>query len=524
MNKHLMRLAAACCLLAGGGALAGETLHRVSDSEPDSLDPQKMTSGNAVAISTDLFVGLIALDAGNHPIPGAAESWDISPDGKQWTFHLRKGLKWSNGDPLTGADFVYSFRRLVDPATAAADPSDLKQLVNFEDIVSGKEKDVTKLGVDSPDPLTVRLHLIAPRLALKFLLTDPQEFPLHRATIEKWGKDWIQPEHIVSNGPFVMKSWTPQSAIVMVKNPNFYDAASVKLDEVDWLNAEDLDAALRRFRAGELDFVDVLRTNIAYVRANMADVLHAAPTNVIQFMPINMTKGPLSKDVRLRQALNMAVDRETYVEKINPLHGIPAYSLTPTIVSDYTPPVFPFKDLTMAERIEQAKALMQAAGYGPDNHLKLTVTYPTRESTKQVLLAVAKMWQAIWVDLTLENCEFQIFEHRLNERDYELGMMGGAVNYDDYEYGLDNYRSDAGQFNWNGYSNPKFDDLYRRGGTSIDPGERRKLMQEAEAVVLGDYAVIPFNFDMRNRVVNPKLRGLVDGVLIPQSRYLSFAE
>jgi oligopeptide transport system substrate-binding protein len=521
----LSRLAAvAAALLIGWTAEAAQVLHRPSEAEPDSLDPHKMTSGNTVAIARDLFVGLIALDPADKPVPGAAESWEISPDGKLWTFHLRHGMKWSDGTPLTSADFLYSLRRLVDPATAADDPSDLVQVANYEAIVSGKEKDLTRLGVEAPDPDTLKLHLTSPRLALRFLLSDPQIFPVPRAQIEKWGKDWTRPEHIVSNGPFTLKSWTPQAQIVLTKNPNFYDAASVKLDEVDWLNADDMDAAMRRFRGGEFDWMDCLRTTIAFCRQNLADVMHVAPINSVGFFVFNMTKGPLSKDGRLREALSLAIDRETLLGKVLQLDQIPAYSIVPPVVSDYTPATLYFKGMPMADRIAKAKSLMQDAGYGPDHHLAITGTYPTRESTRQALLAVAAMWKPIWVDLTLENVEFKVYENRLNIKDYEMGIMAALGSYDDYENALDNYRSDAGDFNWAGYNNPKFDELFRRGGTSLDIAQRRELMQQAEALVLADNVIAPLYFDVRHRVMNPKLQGVVSGVLYPQSRYLSFAE
>jgi oligopeptide transport system substrate-binding protein len=502
-------------------SFAEEVLHRPSESEPQSLDPQKMTSANDQAIARDLFVGLIALDPHGVPVPGDAEKWDIAPDGKTWTFHLRHDLKWSNGDPLNSADFLYSFRRLADPKTAADDPSDLKQVVGFEAINSGKEKDLTKLGVTAPDPYTLILTLAEPRLALKFLISDPQLFPLPKATIEKWGNSWTQPEHMVSNGPYVMKSWTPQSEIVLVKNPNFYDSGSVKIDEVHWLDVEDTDAAFRRYRGGELDWMFLSRNTIALARKDLADQLHTAPVNSLDFIFFNMAKGLLSQDIRIRQALSMATDRETIVTKVDPMGDVPAYSMTPPVITDYIAPKLPFADTPMPERIAEAQKLMQAAGYGPDKMLKLTMSYPTRESTRQILLAIRQMWQKIYVDLTLENSEWQAFQSAVNLRNYQLGIMAALGPYNDYENGLDNYRTDAGNFNWCGYSNPKFDDLFHRGGTATDINVRRDLMQQAEQVVEADYAIIPIDYRTRNNVVSPKLEGFVDDQVYPQTRYLA---
>jgi len=521
---HVQRLLAAgfACAVLLGSAQAGPILYRPTVGEPESLDPQKTVSSYPIGIVRDMYMGLITLSNDGKPEPGIAESWDISPDGKSWTFHLRHDTKWSNGDPVTSDDFLYSFRRLVDPKTAAADPSDLKQLVNFDAILNGREKDLTKLGVDAPDKYTLHLTLTEPRLALKFLLTDPQLFPLHRATIEKWGNEWTRAEHVVSNGPYRMTGWVPQAQITLVKNPNYFDPASVKIDEVHWLITADFDAALKRYQAGELDWVEVLRSRYAWAKANMADQLHHAPDNSFQFMNINMVKGKLSQDIRLREALNLAVDRDILVKKVTPLDQEPAYSLNPPVISDYTAPAMPLKDLTQDERNRKAKELVAAAGYGPDHPLKITVSYPTEDNTRQILLAIRQMLLPIGIELTLSNMEWQAYVETVNVHNFDIGYMGLVGSYDDYESGLDNFRSDAGDSSVGGYASVAFDDLFHRGGTATDIATRRQLMEQAERQVLGDYAIVPIYFGVLNRLVNPKLQGVLDDTRVPQSRFLSF--
>ncbi|HEV2675471.1 MAG TPA: peptide ABC transporter substrate-binding protein [Aliidongia sp.] len=523
MRYTSLRLAvvAAVLLQTAGVAQAAQVLHRMSEQEPETLDPQKSSSAGPLAIDRDLFMGLLTLDPDEHVVPGVAESWEISPDGRTWTLHLRHDAKWSTGEPLTAEDFVYSFRRLVDPKTAAADPSDLTQLIDFEEIVSGKEKDLTKLGVSAPDPYTLKLQLTAARLALKFLLTDPMLFPLHKASVEKWGNAWTQPEHLVGNGPFVMKSWVPQAQIVLTKNPNFYDAPSIKLDEVDWIVTEDLKAGLLRYRAGELDWMVLTRQNLPWARENLPDQLRTADANGYGFIFFNMKHGPLAQDIRLREALNLAIDRETLVTKVDPRGEKPAYGIIPPVTSDYTQQNMRFKDTPMPERLAKAKTLMKEAGYGPDHPLKLKLSYTTEESTRQLLLAIAAMWKPIGVDVTLDNMEWQVFVGITNERNYEIGYLNLVGTYDDYENGLDNFRSDAGIYNVNGYANPKFDDLFHRGGTSTDPLERRKLMEQAEQVMLDDYPLAPLEYYVLNVVVSPKLEGYVTKIIYDQSRFLS---
>jgi oligopeptide transport system substrate-binding protein len=512
----------ACVLPPLSPAQAAEALHRPNDGEPDSLDPQKTTSLYALGLDRDMFMGLIMLDAHAQPAPGLAESWDVSDDKKIWTFHLRHDAKWSNGDPVTADDFIYSFRRLVDPKTAAGDPSDLKQVVNFEAIVSGQEKDLTKLGVEAPDQYTVKLTLTEPRIVLPLLLTDPYMAALPRAVIEKWGEQWTRPEHIVASGPYMMKDWVPQSEVVLTKNPNFFDAATVKIEEVHWIEASDREAALKRYRGGELDWVGLTKTSLPWARANLPDQLHIGADNQIGFMPINLVKGPLAQDIRLREALNLAIDREILVTKLDPRGELPAYSLTPPVISNYTPQDMPLKEMTQADRTKRAKELVAAAGYSPDHPLKLTVSYPTQETTRQILLGIRAMLQPVGIEITLDNMEWQSYVGLIKNATYDLGYMGASGNYDDYESGLDNYRSDSGDYNWSHFKNPKFDDLFHRGGTATDMATRRELMQEAERTALADYPVVPLEYGVIDRLVNPKLVGVPDTEQMPQSRYLSF--
>jgi oligopeptide transport system substrate-binding protein len=511
-------------VLLSGAAEAAQVLHRPNDGEPDTLDAQKSTGAYALAIDRDMFIGLVTLSPHGEAVPGVATDWTVSADKKVWTFHLRHDAKWSNGDPLTSADFIYSFRRLVDPKTAAADYSDLKQVVNAEEIVSGKEKDLTKLGITAPDPYTLVMTLKEPRLILPLALTGGMDFPVHKATIEKWGDTWTQPGHIVSNGPYVMKSWTPQSEIVLEKNPQFWDAASVKIDEVHWLNAEERETALRRYLGGELDWVQLNRNTLKAAREARPEEFHRADDNSYAFIMFNMTRGAWSKDRRIREAMSIAIDRNILVEKINPLGEKPAYSVTPPVISNYTPQDYAWKNEPMPDRLKRAKALMAEAGYSPDHPLAITISYPTQESTRQILLAIRAMWQPLGVTLELQNMEWQVFVGQVNTRNFDIGTMSLTGTYDDYESGLDNYRSDAGEYNMCAYSNPKFDELFHRGQTATDMATRRTSIEEAERVMLDDYPLIPLYMGILNKLVNPKLRGFVDSNDLPQSRYLSFAD
>jgi len=505
-------------------ALAGTVLHRPSDAEPDTLDPQKTSSAESVGLDRELFVGLVTLDPELKPVPGVAERWEVSADGKIWTFHLRPTAKWSNGEPLTAADFVYSFQRLADPKTAASDVSDIEQIVNAKAIEAGKITDLSKLGVVATDAHTLTITLTDPSSTFLLLMTDPQVLPVNRTCLEKWGNSWTQPGHIVSNGAYMMESWTPQSAIILKKSPSFYDVDTVKIDEVDWVDASDLDAALRRFRGGELDWTRLTPPGVRWAKANMPDKLLSTPTDANYFLFFNMTKGVLATDIRLRQAINLAVNREVLVDKVDVRGEQPAYGIVPPVVPNYTQQSLPFKATKMADRLAEAKQLVAAAGYGPDHPLQLSVSYTTSENARQLLGAVREMLQPIGIDLTLDNMEWQALMGQVNSRNYQIGFMGTLASYVDFEKSVEDYWSKAGIYNFTGWSNPEFDKLYESAMTEMDGSKRRAMIEAAERVILTDEPVVPLEYDQNNFLVNPKLVGFLGNIRFPQSRYLSFKD
>src|SRR5579885_464108 len=249
----LASLAAAAILLAGAAGRSESVLNRGNGAEPETLDPQKLTGVPEANIAYDLYEGLATLDDHGNATGGVAKSWEISDDGKTYTFHLRDDAKWSNGDPITADDVVYSLRRIVDPKVAAEYAYIYAPIVNADEITNGKEKDLTKLGVVAVDPHTVKITLKAPTPYLIGLLAHTSSQIVNKATIEKNGDQWTRPGNNISSGAYTSAEWVPQSRIVLVKNPNFHDAANVRIDKIIYYPTEDLDEEFKRFRAGELD-------------------------------------------------------------------------------------------------------------------------------------------------------------------------------------------------------------------------------------------------------------------------------
>jgi len=523
MNKPVLLAAFAAGLLAATAAHADHVLRRANEAEPESLDPQKTTGLYEANIEHDLFVGLLTLDPDMKPVAGMAQSWEASADKKVWTFHLRHDAKWSNGEPVTSADFLYSFRRLVDPKTAASATEQIRDVVNAEALIAGTEKDPTKLGVTAPDPYTLIMTLKQPQIMLPMLLTDTNMAPLNRTSIEG-NSDWTRPGKIITNGPFTLESWAPNSEIVLKKNQGYFDAAHVALDSVAWVMSDNLDTGFKRYRAGEIDIARVPRAQIKWARENLTASLHAGDVFGQSALLYDMKNGPFVGHPKLREALSLAVDRDLIVTKIIPEGQKSGYSVVPTAIGDYTPPQYSWKDQPMAERLARAKQLLSEEGYGPDHPLKFEITYTTNDQTRTLVLAIAAMWKPLGVEVTLQNQEWQIYESTLRQKTYAMGPLGGIVTYDDAAQFLEPYTSLATDQNTIGYSNPAYDKLMAAASVATDFKSRRTLLEQAEQVIQADYAEIPLYYATINMLVSPKVGGWVNTNPYIQSRYLSLQD
>ena len=510
-------------LLATSAARADHMLRRANEAEPESLDPQKTTGLYESNIERDLFVGLLALDPAMKVVPGIAERWEASADKKLWTFHLRHDAKWSNGDPVTSADFLYSFRRLVDPKTAASETEEIRDVVNAEAIIAGTEKDLTRLGVAAPDPYTLVLTLQQPQIMLPLLLTDNNMVPLDRKAVEG-NPDWTRPGKIVTNGPFTLEDWTPNSEIVLKKSASYFDAAQVALDGVRWVMSDNLDTGFKRFRAGELDIARVPRSQIRWAHENLAAALRTGDVFGQSALLFDMKNGPFVGRPKLREALSLAVDRDLIVTKIVPEGQKSAYSLVPPSTSDYTVPMYDWKDQPMAERLARARQLLSEEGYGPDHPFKFELTYTTNDQTRTMLLAIAAMWKPLGVEVTLQNQEWQVYESTLRQKTYAMGSLGEIVTYDDAAQFLEPYTVTSTDQNTIGYANPAYDKLMAAASVATDMQSRAALLEQAEKIILADYAEIPLYYQTINMLVSPKVGGWRNANPYIQSRYLSLQD
>ncbi|HVJ51031.1 MAG TPA: peptide ABC transporter substrate-binding protein [Aliidongia sp.] len=506
------RLLAVAALMLPIVAQAETVLRRGNHDEPETLDPQKSDGSQEYWIQTDLFEGLAKFDAEGKIVPGAAESWEASADGLTWIFHLRHGLEWSDGSPLTAEDFVWSLRRAVDPRTAAAYASILYPVVGAKEINDGREKDLAKLGVAAPDPLTVTFRLTQPTPFLAGVLTLGIAYPLPRRVIEAEGEGWTRPGKLVSNGPFMLAAWTPQLDLKLVRNPHYHAAAAVKLDAVVWSVNEEDETAVKRFRAGELDIARVPTKEVPALRREMPDALHTGLMLWTRYIEFNTGRPPFD-DERLRNAVALLLDREAIAQQIDPHGEAPAYGLVPPGFAGYTQQPPDWIELSKADRAAKAKALLAEAGYGPSNRLKIEMVYPAAEDLRRILTAMAGLWRPYGIDLTPLAEENQVVETQTRNRDYQAAYRGWIADYPDPWSFLSVFRSDSGGLNSTAYNDPAFDALLDRAVAETDPAARMKLLESAERILSRTMPAVAVTYDTTPRLVSPHLKGYADNPL-----------
>ena len=520
---------AAALLLAGpvGGSApaAAEKVLRIANmGEPESLDPHKTSTTGESRILRQLFEGLVVHDPKANVAPGVAESWTVSEDGLTYTFKLRSNAKWSNGDPVTANDFVFSFRRIEDPNLRAQYSEVLYPILNAEEVNTGKTA-VDQLGVKAINATTLEIALKAPTPYFLQLLTHTTGLPVNPKAIAEHGNDWVKPGRMISNGAYMLGDVKPQAFIKLVKNPQYWDAGKVTIDTVMFDPSEDRPSVLKRYRAGEFDIVtDLPNDQLGWLRQNMPKELHIAPYAGVYFYTVNVTRPPFN-DVRVRQALAMAVNREVLVERITLAGELPAYGFVPDGTADYTSQKVSWAKMNQAARDAEAIKLMTAAGYGPRKPLKFKLNYNTSENHKKIAVAIAAMWKKLGVEVELVNTEAKVHFATMRQGDFEMARTGWIADYNDAQSYLYLSQTSTRQQNYARFSNPEFDKLMDQASVASDMRKRAELMQQAETILLKEVPVIPLYFYVSKDLVSLKVKGWQDNPFdVFHARNLSLVE
>ncbi len=464
--------------------------YRVLD-EHTSVDPQVVEDTSGGEIVRDLFEGLMNQDADGNLVPGVATGYEVNDDNTVYTFTLRDNARWSNGDPVTAHDFAYAWRRAADPELASPYQwfVELMSLENAGSVIKG-EMPLDALGVRAVDDLTFEVTLSAPLPYFPQMTTHATTFPAPQAVIEKHGKDWTKPEHIVSNGAYILTEHLPAERSVRERNEMYWDNENTIIDKTVALVINDENVALTRFLAGELDRTEVPSGQFPRLKKEHPDEAISFPRLCNYYYTFNLSdSGPEAfKDVRVRRALALAVDRKIITENILAGGQTQAYTFTPAAVAGFTPPQTDMAKLTQAERDSMAKALLAEAGYGADNPLSFEMVYNTSEAHKKIAVAMSQMWkQKLGVKTTLANMEWKVFLENRGNQNFELARGAWCGDYNEASTFLDLLDSESG-YNDGKFSSENIDTLLEKAKLSNNAAD---LYTQAETIIATQMPVIP---------------------------------
>jgi oligopeptide transport system substrate-binding protein len=495
-------------------APADQTLHLGNGAEPGDLDPHLATALTEFNILLALHEGLAAIDERTgKPVPAAAESWSVSEDQLRWTFRLRPDARWSDGAPVTAADFLFSFERILRPALAAEYAYMLHPVRGAEAFNAGHTDDFATVGFSAPDPLTLVVELAAPTPYFLGLVTNMAWFPVHPATILKHGRidqrgtAWTRPENHVGNGAYRLASWTPNDRVVVERNPlhhsvsapGYDPAASVQ--RVVFYPTDNTNADEAAYRAGQRHVTyDLLPDRIATYRAQSPSPLRIDPQLETIYLRFNTTRATLA-DPRVRRALALAIDRAAIAATVLQGSRLPAHHYTPPGAGGYQ------SEARQPHDPEAARTLLAEAGFpGGRDFPRLTVLLPIDAVTTRVFEAVQAMWKReLGVEVAIESQDFRVMLEATKALDYDLVRSRWVGDYDDPNTFLDMFVSGGGN-NQTGWASPAYDELIARAANSTEPAARFAILQQAETLLMTEAPVAPLLFGARVHLVHPDVQ------------------
>ncbi|KGT95750.1 peptide ABC transporter substrate-binding protein [Erwinia typographi] len=478
-----------------------------NSSEVSSLDPQKVEGVPESNVILNLLEGLTTTDNSGHVVPGVAESWQ-SQQGKVWTFTLRADAKWSNGEPVTAADFVYSWQRLVDPKTASPYASYLQyaHINNVDEILAGK-KTADTLGVKALDDRHLEVTLSEPVPYFIALTAHTSLKPVNRKAIEQWGEQWTQPGHYVGNGAYLLSDWVINEKIVVKRNDRYWNNAKTVIDTATFLPIDSASNDVNRYRSGEIDMTgSVLPPDLfPTLKKTLGSQVRISPLLCTFYYELNNKRPPFN-DPRVRTAVKLTLDRSIIADKIMGQGQIPAGGFTPPFIdgAQLTQPAW--MNLTQPQRNEQAKKLLAEAGYSSDRPLSFHLLYNTSDVNKKQAIAAASMWSKnLGAKVVLDNQEWKTMLDTRHQGNFDVARATWCSDYNEPSTFLNAMLSHSSS-NTAFYKSEKFDALMAKSLTVAD-SERAAVYQQAEQQLDSDSAIVPVYYRVSARLVKPWVGG-----------------
>ncbi|WP_026890292.1 peptide ABC transporter substrate-binding protein [Lacrimispora aerotolerans] len=484
--------------------------------DPETIDPALNSAADSANMIMHAFETLLIVDKDNKIVPGQAESYEVSDDGLTYTFHLRDGLKWSDGTPLTANDFVFSWKRLSDPNVAAPYAEDMLGYVKgYQEAAAGN---IDALGVSAPDDKTFVVELSVPCVYFIKIVTHATMVPVQKASVEANGEQWsLKPETYISNGPLKMIEWVPGSHVTFTKNENYWNADKVTINTLKFVLMEDANAAYSAYRTGEVAMIkDVPTEEIPSLQGN--EEFHVAPNVGVSYLDFNNQKEPFTNP-DVRKALSLAIDRDYVSNTVMQGIGAPAGNFVPQGVSDAESGTY-FEDVTRKnnggdffniknheEDLKKAKELLAKAGY-PDGKGFPVVEYMTNDAghNKAVAEYLQNCWKELGVNMDIKIVEWGTFAPTRRAGDYLTARDAWSLDYDDPSNLLNLLKSTSGN-NSAQYKNPELDKLLDEANATLDVKEHYAKLHEAENMILEDAAIAPLNYRNEFWLQNTKLKG-----------------
>ncbi len=468
----------------------------INGAEPESLDPHLLTGQAEGRIAMALFEGLTRFDPVTAaPIPGLADRWSVSTDGRVYTFHVRTNAKWSTGEPITAHDFVWSWQRILSPSTASEYCGVLFYIKNGEAYATGRLKDFNQVGVRAIDDQNLRVELEMPIAFFLDLCSFQPYSVVPRKMIEKHGDRWLHARPFMASGAYTLESWRVNDRVRIRRNPYYWDAANTRNEVIDLISCVSPTTALNLYASGAVDIV----WDKELVPPDLLDVLikrpdfHTYQSLGVYFLRINVTRKPYD-DPRVRRALAMTIDKRRIVERITKGGEMPASCISPPGIANgdrlYQPPT------GLSYDPEAARRLMAEAGYpGGRGFPVLTYTYNTQESHRRIGVELREMWQKeLGINVELRQLEWKTWLRAQAMLDYDLIRSSWIGDYNDPNTFLDLFLSDNPN-NRTGWRNQTYDETLRRANSEPNTANRQNLLYVAESILVEqEVPVIPLFF------------------------------